>query len=92
MMQFSGIPFIDWLVWTVVHADVNSVVSGRDCTDHASIVDVVFIGYKAFERGWFNKISNMKLMPFWFLFLFFLRTKTSQHIPTLITASCVECV
>ena len=27
-------------------------------------------------------------MPFWG----FLRTKTSQHIPTLITASCVECV
>ena len=46
MMQFSGIPFIDWLVWRVVHADVISVVSGRDCSDHASIVDVVIIGYR----------------------------------------------
>ena len=54
MMQFFGIPFIDWLVWRVVHADVISVVSVRDCTDHASIVDVVIIGYKAFERGWFR--------------------------------------
>ena len=53
MTQFSGIPFIDWLVWRVVHADVISGVSGRDCTDHATIVDVVIIGYKAFERGWF---------------------------------------
>ena len=89
MTQFSGIPFIDWLVWRVVHADVTSVVSGRDCTDHASIVDVVFIGYKAFSEVGFetlsDKRSNTKLTPFCSF-----QRRTSHRIPTLTTESWVE--
>ena len=43
IMQSSGIPFIDWLVWRVVHADVISDVSWRDCSDNAAIGDVTII-------------------------------------------------
>ena len=79
MMQFSGIPFIDWLVWRVVHADVISVVSEGDCTDHASIVDVVYIGYKASERGWFRSSLTKRQIPFCFSFFVFANKDLSAH-------------
>ena len=50
MMQFSGTLLADWLMLSVLHADVTLDDCESDCSVHAAIVDVTIHDYKLSKR------------------------------------------